>query len=134
VLLRERLVHDNRPLLVVVTKTDLEESRSTAADFSVSARTGAGLTGLLEAAAERLTSQAAGNRQFVGMTAARARESLTGAITALLDAERAAASGAGDEIVAISIREALDHLGAILGTIYTDDVLDRIFSRFCIGK
>ena len=28
----------------------------------------------------------------------------------------------------------LDHLGRILGSVYTDDILDRIFSRFCIGK
>ena len=34
----------------------------------------------------------------------------------------------------VEIREVLDHLGRILGTVYTDDILDRIFSRFCIGK
>jgi tRNA modification GTPase len=32
------------------------------------------------------------------------------------------------------VRTALDELGKVVGQIYTDDVLDRIFSRFCIGK
>jgi tRNA modification GTPase len=46
----------------------------------------------------------------------------------------AAHDGAGEEIVAIEIRAALDHLAVILGVVYTDDILDRVFSRFCIGK
>ena len=37
-------------------------------------------------------------------------------------------------MLAIEIREALAHLGQIVGAVYTDDILDRIFSRFCIGK
>ena len=32
------------------------------------------------------------------------------------------------------VRGALDQLGEMVGAIYTDDLLDRIFSRFCIGK
>jgi tRNA modification GTPase len=38
------------------------------------------------------------------------------------------------EVVALELRAALDHLGEMTGTIYTDDLLDRVFSRFCIGK
>ncbi len=40
----------------------------------------------------------------------------------------------GEELIAAEIRLALDELGHILGAVYTDDILDRIFSRFCIGK
>ncbi|HEX7447478.1 MAG TPA: hypothetical protein VF306_08030 [Pirellulales bacterium] len=40
----------------------------------------------------------------------------------------------GEELVAAELRLALDALGQVVGTVYTDDVLDRIFSRFCIGK
>jgi tRNA modification GTPase len=40
----------------------------------------------------------------------------------------------GEELLVVEIREAVDHLGRILGAVYTDDILDRIFSRFCIGK
>jgi tRNA modification GTPase len=38
------------------------------------------------------------------------------------------------ELLALELRLALDALGAMAGMIYTDDLLDRIFSRFCIGK
>jgi len=38
------------------------------------------------------------------------------------------------EILALELRGALDQLGEMVGVVYTDDLLDRIFSRFCIGK
>ena len=38
------------------------------------------------------------------------------------------------ELLALELRLALDQLGEMVGAIYTDDLLDRIFSRFCIGK
>ncbi|MCF0233640.1 MAG: hypothetical protein HUK22_01525 [Thermoguttaceae bacterium] len=37
-------------------------------------------------------------------------------------------------LVAASIRSALDWLGQITGEVHTEDLLDRIFSRFCVGK
>jgi tRNA modification GTPase len=38
------------------------------------------------------------------------------------------------EVTALSLREALDSLGEIIGAVTTEDILDRIFSEFCIGK
>jgi len=38
------------------------------------------------------------------------------------------------ELLALEIRLVLDQLGEMVGAVYTDDLLDRIFSRFCIGK
>ncbi len=38
------------------------------------------------------------------------------------------------EIIALELRDALDYIGSISGEIATDDVLGRIFSKFCIGK
>ena len=72
--------------------------------------------------------------ELVGSTAARSRESLRATIESLDRAGQATAENLGDELVAIEIREALEHLGQIVGAVYTDDILDRIFSRFCIGK
>lgn len=41
---------------------------------------------------------------------------------------------AGSEIVAIEIRDAVSHLDAVVGLEFGDDVLDLVFSQFCIGK
>jgi tRNA modification GTPase len=38
------------------------------------------------------------------------------------------------ELLALELRGALDQLGEMVGAVYTNDLLDRIFSRFCIGK
>ena len=40
----------------------------------------------------------------------------------------------GDELVAAELRLALHELGLVAGDVYTDDILDSLFSRFCIGK
>ena len=70
----------------------------------------------------------------VAGTAVRCRESLRRANAALAEARSLAVNSAGDELLAVEIRAALNELGQVLGTIYTEDLLDRIFSRFCIGK
>jgi tRNA modification GTPase len=38
------------------------------------------------------------------------------------------------ELLALELRSTLEQLGEMVGAVYTDDLLDRIFSRFCIGK
>lgn len=60
---------------------------------------------------------------------------------ALLDAQRALDhvedgidAGTPTDLIAQEIREALYHLGSIVGEISTDEILGNIFSRFCIGK
>ncbi len=42
--------------------------------------------------------------------------------------------GMSSEFLALEIRTAMNHLGEVIGTTTTDDLLDRIFSQFCIGK
>jgi len=58
---------------------------------------------------------------------ARANEHLGNALEAL-------DSGLTEEYVAVSVRDASDALGEIIGEVTTEDVLQSIFSRFCIGK
>ena len=38
------------------------------------------------------------------------------------------------DLIAVEVREALNHLGALVGEVLTEDVLETLFSRFCIGK
>ena len=72
--------------------------------------------------------------QVVGGTAQRCRDSLERAIAALEQARTMNRTQAGEELTAAELRLALDEIGRVAGVVYTDDLLDRIFSRFCIGK
>ncbi len=92
-----------------------------------------GMQELLRAIHDCLASSP-GERLAVAGTAARARESIRTAAVCLAQARALAESENGDELVAAEIRSSLLELGKVVGAVYTDDLLDRIFSRFCIGK
>lgn len=123
------------PRIVVATKCDQEtDSKSVAVSaLRTSALTGAGLSELRAAILQALARPAAETR-VVSSTALRCRASLQAAASALRVATELAASQASDEWIAAELRLALDDLGQVVGAIYTDDILDRVFSRFCIGK
>ena len=63
-------------------------------------------------------------------TALRCRESLVSAGESLLRAQHLTDTS----LIAWEIRHAVNQLGLIDGTVHTEDILDNIFSRFCIGK
>src|SRR5690606_25514802 len=99
--------------------------------------TGQGLGQLQRAIAQALAAadgQGGQESRTVAATAIRCRESLRQAAQSLAQAAELAGMGAGEELVAAEIRLALDAIGQVTGAVYTDDILDRIFSRFCIGK
>lgn len=129
--------------LFAVTKADLVPgvlspnpplSGSPSSSIPVSAHTRTGLDALTSAIVVRLVDPATDPESLLGTTAARCRDSLHGASEALDRALGIARGDADQELLAIELREALDELGKIVGAVYTDDILDRIFSRFCIGK
>ena len=51
-----------------------------------------------------------------------------------LRTQQALEEGMSGDMLTLDLRAALDELGAITGEITNEDVLDQIFSRFCIGK
>ncbi|HSG73200.1 MAG TPA: hypothetical protein VLA12_22485, partial [Planctomycetaceae bacterium] len=117
------------------TKSDLSFARAVPPDtLALSAHTGAGLAELKRMIVRQLSESSAGQRQMIGLTSARCAESLDETIRSLDHALAASRSGAGEELIAMDLRQALDGLGKILGVVHTDDILDRIFSKFCIGK
>jgi tRNA modification GTPase len=119
----------------VLTKVDLLEGDVRQSDrLALSARTGIGLDELKAAIRRRLVDESGGESRLLGSTAARCRDNLHSAAAALDRALEIARHEADQELLAIEIREALEHLGEIVGAVYTDDLLDRIFSKFCIGK
>ena len=119
------------PRLLVGTKADLFPS--TAGRTPTSASTGEGLESLRRAIAEALGSRSDEGDLPAG-TATRCGESLSSASRSLRSAARTLRAGGGEELVAVDLRQALDDLGRVVGAVVTDDLLERIFRRFCIGK
>jgi tRNA modification GTPase len=128
--------------LVIVTKIDLvpHDDESHAAwnvppTVVTSSVTGEGLDLLGQVLARLLTlDTTATAANCVAATADRCRDSVRLADAAVARACEIAADCGGDELVAAEIRVALAELGKVVGAVYTDDLLDRIFSSFCIGK
>lgn len=100
-----------------------------------SSTTGAGLEELAAAVAAKVALLARDGEApgLAATTAARCAGSLRRAAASLAVAHDLVMIGS-DELIAAEIRHALDALGEIVGAICTDDVLDRVFSQFCIGK
>jgi len=125
----------------VRTKTDLQKpenifliEQKPSNIVSVSAKLGEGIVELRSAVVAQIRRRNEGEESLIGTTAARCRHSLEQGIEGLVRAKELVLSGEGDEFVTQELRLALEGLGEITGEVYTEDLLDRIFSRFCIGK
>jgi tRNA modification GTPase len=117
---------DGVPVLVLGTKADLSGSVRDG-ELRVSARTGEGLPALRREIGLRL---ARGGEAGVFGALPRQREALlraAGALAGLAPCDPA-------EMVAAAVRAGLHALGEITGETATDELLDRIFSAFCVGK
>jgi tRNA modification GTPase len=68
------------------------------------------------------------------MINARHQEALRRAREALAAAGASLATGATLELVALDLRSAVNAVGEVTGQTTTEDLLDRIFGEFCIGK
>ncbi len=118
---------DGRPYIHVHTKSDLGTA---AGGLRVSALTGEGLSELLDHL-QSLAAQAMGEGDAL-VTRERHRRALERSGQAI---ERATAViGEHAELAAEDVRLALRALGEITGRVDVEDVLDRLFSSFCIGK
>jgi tRNA modification GTPase len=88
-----------------------------------------------DAVRRRLTETlAALSRPPLASSQSRCRAHVERATEHLRSAHEHAVFGDPPELVASALRASLDQIGELAGTVHTDDLLDRIFSRFCIGK
>jgi tRNA modification GTPase len=129
--------------LVVINKSDLPqrlddrevEAIISRKPFHISAKHGDGLAELTERlygiATKALENDGQSDVVLMNLRHKRAFEK---ALEHLRNARSALAQGMSPEFSALDIRDALDALGEIIGETTAEDVLERIFSTFCIGK
>jgi tRNA modification GTPase len=120
--------------IIVLTKCDAPRTIDAAFPaVETSSRTGQGIDQVRNELRRRALTVGDAHGGVIASTAARCRESLRLAAQSLQQARNVVATGQ-EELTAAELRVALEELGKVVGAVYTDDILDRIFSRFCIGK
>ncbi len=119
----------------VFNKADLVSPRPALADqraLWVSAKTGEGIDALRQRLRDQLIGIVPGDEPI--LTNARHAAALGETAAALARASAALRSGVSEEYLLEELGQAMAQLGSITGEVTSDDVLERIFSTFCIGK
>lgn len=118
--------------LAVTSKIDLG-AQAHPAGLALSALTGQGIDALLAALATLLGQSSHGDDESVVQTA-RQEQALRSANDAIDAARAGLDDDVADEVVCSDVRQAARALDRLLGRDVSHDVLDLVFSRFCIGK
>ena len=139
-----RIRFNEQTLLLLLNKMDLVSDPSRTETMLVldreiptiplSAKTGQGLETLKNSLMTVWEKQLKGAEQALLVTNIRHYNALHKAADALELVKAGIASGTPTDLVSQDMRDSLYHLGSILGTITDDEILGRIFERFCIGK
>jgi tRNA modification GTPase len=129
----ELAITSARPTLVARTKSDLHSAPD--GEIGVSVVTGEGLGALRRAAAERVF----GDRIIFAdlepaLTRERHRTALARASAGLAEALPHLAPGGDAVLAAHHVREATSVLDELLGAVDVEEVLERVFAGFCVGK
>ena len=131
-----------KPKLVVLNKSDLPSSWQSQEletflageqPITLSAKTLNGFGTLKEAIYQKATSGERIGESLI-ITRERHRDHLQQAAHSLHNAVNSLSGGLSEELVAVDVTLAMDHLGIILGKTFEEDLLDKIFGQFCIGK
>lgn len=129
-------------ILVLVNKTDLPERLQidkikkhlhNKKIIRISAKKDKNLDKLYDAISDMIYSGSVTTSNQPLLTNVRHAQAIKEALK-LLESAKSGFNIAGKELIAVDLKEAINNLGLITGENFTDDLLDEIFSRFCIGK
>jgi tRNA modification GTPase len=127
-----------RPALVAINKSDIAKVDLSAGDFDLvpflqtSALTGEGIPALRDRILALATGGAASEPGM--LTSLRHHQAITTALSALTDATQANVHSIPHEMILLDLYRALWALDSLTGQTTSDDILNLIFSTFCIGK
>ena len=123
------------PLLRAWNKIDLPAAPAAPDGFlALSVVTGAGIEAVQHALAEAALGGAAADGSDPLVDSERQRDLLSRALASLRRLQEAQEAGATPDLLAVDLAESMDALGEITGAVTNAEILDRMFSRFCVGK
>jgi tRNA modification GTPase len=129
---------ESRPAVVAVNKSDMVEAGRSQPDcgglpvLATSALTGEGIPALRERILSLATGGAAAEPGM--LTSLRHKQAIAAALAALSDAAHSNAASIPHEMILLDLYRALAALDSLTGQTTADDILNLIFSTFCIGK
>ena len=127
-----------RRALAVANKVDLDRGRALAVDgfevFRTSALTGDGIDALRKAILNHVAGDSRGEQETGFLTNIRHQRLVEESLNSLASATHAVGHNIPHEMIMLDLYGALRPLDAITGETTTDDILNLIFSSFCIGK
>ena len=132
----------SKDIVIVGNKIDLgikNESNNKLNSFNltticISAKTGEGLEKLKEIITKTLNQKYEHLGEEIIITNTRQIEALKNTNYSLSEAKKSIDIGSGNEFVVVDLRNALNELGLITGETATEEILNNIFSGFCVGK
>lgn len=125
------------PFVLIGTKNDIAldiEDERMNYDLKISALEGEKINELKKLMKQRALENKEYDSSSLLVTSSRHRDALQNAQKNVRSALQALDRGMTGDFLSIDLRSALKDLGTITGEITTEDILDSIFSRFCIGK
>lgn len=136
--LRDACTSSGVKLVEIWNKIDLHKGEAPRVQedgvvFFISSLTGEGIDFLRKGLLKVALGDGIGESSVV-VTNSRHRDALARAGKSLLLAQETLRSGKSSEFVALDLRAGLNALGEITGEITSEDVLNNVFSKFCIGK
>jgi tRNA modification GTPase len=132
--LEEVLAPHRSKLLNVVTKVDMGRPTWSDAALLISCHSGEGLSDLRKNLASIVDDHTGSLEEKPFLTSLRQQNALIASSEALRRFAGQDQAGAGHEMLAFELQEAARSLSAVIGDISNEDILDKVFSEFCIGK
>ena len=130
----------NKKALVLLNKIDISNNNIEINNVDnnyvirISAKTGEGIPELYSKIEEMFNLNEIENDNSYTVTNIRHKDLISKSIESINEAKESVINGMPVDITSINITNALEHLGEITGNNVTDDILQTIFSKFCLGK
>jgi len=121
-------------IINVLNKTDLYKKTKIKTDIKISALTGDGITDLFDLMKSKIFGNSNYSEKNAMVTNERHYNCLLKTKEVLNNVINSITNQMSGEFIAVDLRNALNNLGEIIGEVTSDDILNNIFTKFCIGK